>query len=78
MRISALHPPFPPLPSRSALHSMPEIIPIQVATTGERVVEISVEVDLTDDEMKAIDSVLTTQEVEGDLDHSFGMKLVNG
>lgn len=40
--------------------------------------ENSVEVDLTEDEMQEIDTVLASCEVIGDRYHSFGMKLVNG
>jgi pyridoxine 4-dehydrogenase len=64
--------------SLSKREGMPEIIPIPGATTVERVMENSVEVDLTKEEMKEIDSVLANCEVIGDRYHSFGMKLVNG
>jgi pyridoxine 4-dehydrogenase len=64
--------------SLSKRDGMPEVIPIPGATTVERVMENSVEVDLTEDEMKEIDTVLASCEVIGDRYHSFGMTLVNG
>jgi pyridoxine 4-dehydrogenase len=64
--------------SLSKRGGMPEIIPIPGATTVERVLENSVEVELTEGEMDEIDSVLANCEVIGDRYHSFGMKHVNG
>ena len=64
--------------SLSKREGMPEIIPIPGATTVERVLENSVEVELTQGEMDEIDSVLANYEVIGDRYHSFGMKHVNG
>ena len=64
--------------SLSKREGMPEVIPIPGATTVERVMENSVEVELTEEEMDEIDSILATCEVIGDRYHSFGMKLVNG
>jgi len=64
--------------SLSKREGMPEIIPIPGATTVERVRENSTEVELTDEEMKEIDSILARCEVVGDRYHAFGMKLVNG
>jgi len=62
----------------SKREGMPEIIPIPGATTVERVLENSVEVELTQGEMDEIDSVLANCEVIGDRYHSIGMKYVNG
>ena len=62
----------------SRREGMPEIIPIPGATTVECVMESSAEVDLNEDEMKEIDSILATCEVIGGRYHSVGMKLVNG
>jgi pyridoxine 4-dehydrogenase len=64
--------------SLSKRDGMPEVIPIPGTITVERVMENSVEVDLTEDEMKEIDTVLASCEVIGDRYHSLGMKLVNG
>jgi pyridoxine 4-dehydrogenase len=64
--------------SLSKREGMPEIIPIPGATTVECVLENSVEVELTDEEMDEIDLVLANCEVIGDRYHSFGMKFVNG
>jgi pyridoxine 4-dehydrogenase len=64
--------------SLSKREGMPEVIPIPGATTVERVMENSVEVDLNEEEMKEIDSILASCQVIGDRYHSFGMKLVNG
>ncbi len=64
--------------SLSRKEGMPEIVPIPGATTVVHVMDNSVDIDLTEDEMKKIDSVLATCEVVGDRYHSFGMKLVNG
>ena len=64
--------------SLSKREGMPEIIPIPGATTVQRVLENSVEVELTQGEMDEIDSVLANREVIGDRYHSFGMKHVNG
>jgi pyridoxine 4-dehydrogenase len=64
--------------SLSKREGMPEVIPIPGATTIERVMENSVEVDLNEEEMKEIDSILASCQVIGDRYHSFGMKLVNG
>lgn len=57
---------------------MPEIIPIPGATTVDRVLENSVELNLTKEEMKEIDSILARFEVSGDRYHANGMKYVNG
>ena len=66
------------LRSLSRQKGMPEIIPIPGATTVDRVKENAVEVELTEEEMKEIDSILASCEVLGDRYHSFGMKLANG
>ena len=57
---------------------MPEIIPIPGATTVDRVKENAVEVELTEEDMREIDSILANCEVIGDRYHSLGMKFVNG
>ena len=44
---------------------MPVIIPIPGGTTAERVNENSVEIDLTDAELKEIDEMLAKFEVQG-------------
>jgi pyridoxine 4-dehydrogenase len=64
--------------SLSRREGMPEIIPIPGATTVEHVKENSVEVELTEEELEEIDSVLARCEVTGDRYHSAGMKHVNG
>lgn len=64
--------------SLSKREAMPVVIPIPGATTVERVMENSVEVDLSDEEMREIDLALARCEIVGDRYHSFGMKLVNG
>lgn len=62
----------------SRQEGMPEIIPIPGATTVDRVRENAVEIELTEEEMKEIDSILASCEVLGDRYHSLGMKLANG
>jgi len=62
----------------SKREGMPEIIPIPGATTAERVRENSTEMELTEEEMGEIDSILASCEVVGDRYHAHGMKLVNG
>ncbi|MCJ1404659.1 hypothetical protein MMC11_007885 [Xylographa trunciseda] len=57
---------------------MPEIIPIPGATTVARVEENSVEIELSEEEMMGIDSVLASCEVAGDRYHAEGMELLNG
>ena len=57
---------------------MPTIIPIPGATTAERVKENATGVELSAEEMKEIDEILSRAEIVGDRYHSFGMKLVNG
>ena len=57
---------------------MPTIIPIPGATTAERVKENTRVVELSAEEMKEIDEMLSRAEIVGDRYHSFGMKLVNG
>lgn len=64
--------------SLSKQRGMPEIIPIPGATTVERVKENSVVVMLSDEEMKEIDSILGSFEVNGDRYHAMGMKHING
>lgn len=62
----------------SKREGMPEIIPIPGATTVDRVLENSVELELTEEEMKEIESILARFEVTGDRYHAAGMKYVNG
>ena len=57
---------------------MPTIIPIPGATTADRVKENSTVVELSAEEMKEIDEILSRAEIVGDRYHSWGMKLVNG
>ena len=57
---------------------MPEIFPIPGATTPERVKENATLVDLTEEEMKEIDEILSSFKVVGDRYHAMGMKLANG
>lgn len=57
---------------------MPEIFPIPGTTTVEHVKENSVEVLLSEEEMKEIDDILASFEVVGDRYHAHGMQLVNG
>lgn len=57
---------------------MPEIIPIPGSSTADRVVENSVELELTTEEMKEIDSILSRFDVSGDRYHAGAMKFVNG
>jgi pyridoxine 4-dehydrogenase len=64
--------------SLSEKEGMPEIIPIPGATTVDRVKENAVEVELTEEDMREIDSILANCEVIGDRYHSLGMKFVNG
>ena len=66
------------LRSLSKREGMPEIIPIPGATTVERIRENSIEVEMTEQEMNEIDSILANFEVIGDRYHSAGMKSVNG
>jgi pyridoxine 4-dehydrogenase len=44
---------------------MPTIVPIPGSTRAERVAENAVEVELTEEEMQAIDGILATFEVKG-------------
>ena len=57
---------------------MPVIIPIPGATTVERVEENSTAVELNEEDLKAIDSVLAKFEVVGDRYPAPAMKYVNG
>jgi pyridoxine 4-dehydrogenase len=52
--------------SLSKKPNMPTFIPIPGATTAARVRENSVEVELTDDDLKAIDAILAKFEVVGE------------
>ena len=64
--------------SLSKKERMPQIIPIPGARTAERIKENAVEVDLTDEEMKSIDTILGSCEIVGDRYHPEGMTMVNG
>ncbi|CAF9929429.1 MAG: hypothetical protein ALECFALPRED_004320 [Alectoria fallacina] len=64
--------------SLSNKKGMPQIIPIPGATTAERVKENAVEVELTEWEMKDIDTILARCEVIGDRYHPMGMTMING
>jgi pyridoxine 4-dehydrogenase len=66
------------LRSLSTKPGMPEVIPIPGATTVDRIKENSVEVELTDEELKEIDTVLASSEVIGDRYHAPAMRHVNG
>ena len=50
----------------SGKHGMPIIIPIPGATTEERVLENSTDVDLSDQDMKDLGEILKRCEVKGD------------
>ena len=64
--------------SLSSKERMPQIIQIPGARTAERVKENAVEVDLTEEEMKGIDTILGSCEIIGDRYHPEGMTMVNG
>ena len=57
---------------------MPRIIPIPGATTAERVKENAVEVKLTEEEMKGIDTIIATCGVVGDRYPAIHTPLLNG
>lgn len=59
-------------------NGMPKIVPIPGTTSAKRVKENAVEVDLTEDEMKDIDTILASCDVVGDRYHPMGMTMVNG
>lgn len=56
----------------------PEIFPIPGATTEARVLENSKDVTLSGEELKAIESILSSFSVIGDRYNSHGMALVEG
>ena len=66
------------LVSLSKKEGMPAIIPIPGATTVERVEENSTVVELSEEDLKDIDSVLAKFEVVGDRYPAFAMKYMNG
>ncbi len=66
------------LVSLSKKEGMPAIIPIPGAATVERVEENSTVVELSEEDLKAIDSVLAKFEVVGDRYPAFAMKYLNG
>ena len=57
---------------------MPRIIPIPGATTVERVKENAVEIELTEEELKGIDTILASFEVVGDRYPAMHTALLNG
>ncbi len=57
---------------------MPEIIPIPGSSIAERMEQDSLQILLSDEEMKGINKILVSCEVIGDRYHPMGMKLVNG
>ena len=64
--------------SLSKRDGMPQIFPIPGASSVERVRENSVEIELTQQEMEEIDSILDKFEVVGDRYHEHGMKMIDG
>ena len=64
--------------SLSKRKGMPTIIPIPGASSVERVKENSVEVEISEGEMREIEAVLARCEVVGDRYHAMGMAHVNG
>lgn len=66
------------LRSLSKREGMPKVIPIPGATTAERVKENAVEVILTEEEMRDIDTILASYKVIGDRYHPAGMKTIEG
>lgn len=64
--------------SLSKREGIPKIIPIPGATTAERVKENAVEVDLTEEEMRDIDTILASYKVVGDRYHPAGMTTIDG
>ena len=65
------------LVSLSKKEGMPVVIPIPGATTVERVEENSTAVELSEEDLKDIDSVLAKFEVVGDRYPASAMKYVN-
>lgn len=62
----------------SKKQNFPVIVPIPGASSVSRVEENSKIVDLTDDDMARIDSIIKSFEVHGDRYHAMGQKYVNG
>jgi pyridoxine 4-dehydrogenase len=56
---------------------MPEIIPTPGATTPDKIRENTIVVELTNEEMYDIESILSNFKVAGDRYHAAGMKMVN-
>ncbi len=63
--------------SLSNKKGMPTVIPIPGATTADKVKENAVEVELTGEDIKDIDTVLASCKVVGDRYHAIGMKMIN-
>lgn len=57
---------------------MPEIYPIPGAVSVERIKENSVEVELTEEEIEEIDTILASFEVVGDRYHAPAMAHIDG
>ena len=64
--------------SLSNKKGMPTIIPIPGATTAERVKENAVEVELTEVDLKDIDTILASYQVVGDRYQAAFMKFADG
>ncbi len=56
---------------------MPKIIPIPGASSVERIRENAVEIDLTDEDMAAIDKIVSEFAPVGDRYHHHGMELLD-
>ncbi len=63
--------------SLSNRKGMPKVIPIPGATTADRVEENAVEVELTGEDTREIDTILASCRVVGDRYHPMGMTMVN-
>ena len=57
---------------------MPEVIPIPGSSNVDRIKENAVDVELTDEELREIDTILASSKVIGERYHPAGMKHVNG
>ena len=64
--------------SLSKQPGMPKIIPIPGTNSVERVKENADAVELSDEEMEQIKSILDSIEIKGDRYHAAGMTMVNG
>ena len=63
--------------SLSNRKGMPKVIPIPGATTADEVKENAFEVELIEEDMRDIDTILASCKVVGDRYHPVGMKMVN-